>query len=529
MNRQSSISSNFIDKNIYTNKNDADLGFENLDDFDMFDITTGNIISCDNTAPRYDTSIRWDSSVNAKLEKSVHELDNNRFRFQSPCINSIVPPTTNFSTLNIDPQQQNNNKIEINVQTTTTPPPSSTSPSSPLPPASLSIDMNHKQQLTPKDIVECKDMNSQSKISQLQPYVNEVFDVSCVRFYTLIIDSDFWGLVSKEMGFMEMNEGQWQTSPLECHQERVLSFKTPISFKIGPKVATVTQVQKIRRTQTNGYFMETSSVSRDVPYGDNFSVENYISLEPEGQDKSVLRVSTAVKFTKSIWGLTNIIEKTVIQSNKDFFQVWSSMAKKRILEKQHQLMQQSISQSQFQPSTETSPYTSNCSSTVSSSSQSNHTHTHTFNADKEIQKSMDYEELKAMFIKLFKEVECQQQPRVIKIVSVLTNQHISNLTIQYKHTVCDIIQYYIPFTLPNLHPGQYFELFWLDKKNEFSQFFYKDMTQPIFNYVNNVDSIGICTVTEFQALKKSLSFVIMEPGKRAQIKYNKDLDKCPPF
>eukprot|EP01133_Synstelium_polycarpum_P006601 gene6601-7665_t len=416
----------------------------NMLDFDMYDITSGKIISCNESQPRqYEQSIKWDSQ-------------------QQPPLQPVF--------------------------------------------------------------IECKDMEPTSKVNQLQPYVVETFPTACHIFYRAIIDSSFWATVSEEMGFYEMTEGLWSTSATACHQERELNFKTPISFKIGPKCATVTQVQKIRRTPTSGYFMETSSVSRDVPYGESFSVENYISLEPSGKDSCSLKVSTAVKFTKSVWGIGGLIEKSVIQSNKDFFNVWVTMARRVVdannapntppQQNRHQQPLSPVMVQQPQPQQNVhikSPQILSQPLPPPQQVQPQQQQPQQPQANEETM--ANYEEIKKLFLQLFRET---QNPRTVKLVS-RTGQHIANITIHPHYTVGHVVQYLIPQALPDLTVGKYFDMFWLDKRNEHSLFFGKDLDLPILNYLQSSDSLCVCPISNEQlkgrAASSTICFEIVKAGR----------------
>lgn len=50
--------------------------------------------------------------------------------------------------------------------------------------------------------------------------------------------------------------------------------------------------------------LETSSISKDVPYGDNFTVDSLITISAEGESACVLKLASRVKFTKSVWGIS---------------------------------------------------------------------------------------------------------------------------------------------------------------------------------------------------------------------------------
>ncbi|KAK5574931.1 hypothetical protein RB653_010185 [Dictyostelium firmibasis] len=626
-----------------------------IQDFDMFDINTGKIISCDHSPPKFEPSLRWNTGLNYEMEQhqqQIHKSINN--------IESLIEESEKLQQWNLYQQQQQqqqqspSQQQQLQIQQNTLLLQQQQMQLQKLQQEQKQLELlrlqeqqltEKQQQLIQKDkerrqreslkqqnqqeqqqqnqqeqqqqqqqqqqqkenesfekqqiiienqlkaerkereetekkekeeeekeklstIVECKDMNTTSKINQLQHYVNERFEISCIKFYTLMIDSDFWAYVSKECGFLDMKESEWITSETCCHQERTLNFKTPISFKIGPKVASVQQSQKIRRTPTNGYVMETSSISKDVPYGDSFSVENYLTLEPcpqSPQDFCILKVSTAVKFIKSIWGLGGLIEKTVTQSNKEFFACWINFAKKRISD-QASIPETLTSvvtlittstmipppssspppqqQQQQQQQQQSSPILINCKSdqnvnnTVNNKApqlkspilsqpqdnSSNNVNNIQGGAGGSIS-TIQYEEIKKIFYKLYKEInEEKEVQRVVKIFSVKKNQHLCNLTVSSKQTLSFLAQFLIPQMFPQLGRGQHFELYWIDKRNEYCQVFYKDLDQFIFSFICNLDVFGIQTLTEQQASTKLLTFIISKSGENANICYNSNID-----
>jgi hypothetical protein len=99
-------------------------------------------------------------------------------------------------------------------------------------------------------------------------------------------------------------------------------------------------------------YFETSSLSRDIPYGDTFIIINRIHLI-EDNSKTTFKLHTTVKFVKSVWGIkgvekelvffffyfflshcknffTGLIEKTATDEVKQFFLHWVQCAKNRL-------------------------------------------------------------------------------------------------------------------------------------------------------------------------------------------------------
>eukprot|EP01133_Synstelium_polycarpum_P003904 gene3904-4518_t len=161
-----------------------------------------------------------------------------------------------------------------------------------------------------------------------QPWCTEKFPVSVEEFYNIIVRSDFWAQVNTTHLYTEQTVSEWKTST-PCCLTRQMDFRTAISFKIGPKSTRVSQIQRCRLKSKREMLISASSVSKDVPYGDSFSIENLLAVTAEDTG-CVVKLSSKVKFTKTLWGIASMIQKSGTQGNKDFFVLWFSMVRNQI-------------------------------------------------------------------------------------------------------------------------------------------------------------------------------------------------------
>ncbi|EGG18212.1 hypothetical protein DFA_03699 [Cavenderia fasciculata] len=163
-----------------------------------------------------------------------------------------------------------------------------------------------------------------------QPWMNERFPITVEEFYAVIVKSDFWGQVNTTHGYTEQTVSEWKTG--SCCIERNMDFRTAIAFKIGPKSTRVSQVQRCRLRNKDELVFQSSSCSKDVPYGDSFSVENLMQVHTAHDDASacVIKLSGKIKFTKTLWGINSMIQKSASQGNKEFFMLWITMVRNQI-------------------------------------------------------------------------------------------------------------------------------------------------------------------------------------------------------
>ncbi|EFA83596.1 hypothetical protein PPL_02662 [Heterostelium album PN500] len=161
------------------------------------------------------------------------------------------------------------------------------------------------------------------------PWATEKYPISVEEFYNVIIRTDFWALVNTTHGYTEQSVNEWKNG--SCCTTRTMDFRTAISFKIGPKSTRVYQTQRCRLRNKDELLLQCSSVSKDVPYGDSFSVENLFSIaSDDGGNGCTVKLSSKIKFTKTLWGIASMIQKSAYQGNKDYFVLWFSMVRNQI-------------------------------------------------------------------------------------------------------------------------------------------------------------------------------------------------------
>ncbi|GAM21889.1 hypothetical protein SAMD00019534_050640 [Acytostelium subglobosum LB1] len=162
------------------------------------------------------------------------------------------------------------------------------------------------------------------------PWCTEKYAITVEEFYNVIIRSDFWAQVNTTHGYTEQSVSEWKQGT--CCTSRVVDFRTAMSFKIGPKSTRVVQTQRCRFRAKDEILVGCSSVSREVPYGDSFSVENLLLLTPDPDNNGgcILKLSSKIKFTKTLWGIQTMIQKSAAQGNKDFFGLWFTMVRNQV-------------------------------------------------------------------------------------------------------------------------------------------------------------------------------------------------------
>eukprot|EP00187_Rhodella_violacea_P004550 CAMPEP_0174890816 /NCGR_PEP_ID=MMETSP0167-20121228/5925_1 /TAXON_ID=38298 /ORGANISM="Rhodella maculata, Strain CCMP736" /LENGTH=182 /DNA_ID=CAMNT_0016128757 /DNA_START=96 /DNA_END=641 /DNA_ORIENTATION=- len=94
-------------------------------------------------------------------------------------------------------------------------------------------------------------------------------------------------------------------------RSRVLTYKTPMSFVVGPPSTRVREENFMSFTSGGGAIIETHAHAQDVPGGDLFRVELYFELLPNNnRERTILRTSVAVHFSGSTM-LKSIIKSSV--------------------------------------------------------------------------------------------------------------------------------------------------------------------------------------------------------------------------
>eukprot|EP00027_Filamoeba_sp_ATCC50430_P019077 CAMPEP_0168569654 /NCGR_PEP_ID=MMETSP0413-20121227/16289_1 /TAXON_ID=136452 /ORGANISM="Filamoeba nolandi, Strain NC-AS-23-1" /LENGTH=760 /DNA_ID=CAMNT_0008602197 /DNA_START=65 /DNA_END=2347 /DNA_ORIENTATION=- len=161
-------------------------------------------------------------------------------------------------------------------------------------------------------------------------YINELYPVSVAQFFhTLLADkSEFWISVNLVHDYTENVCSPWALDEAKCCYVRNISFVSPVNAVIGPKQTRVQATQRIRFDSPDHLVLDHSSVSKDVPYGDTFYIVTRYEVTKKGNG-CLFQVATAVKFTKTVWGMKGMIERISIDSSRNFNQKFATMAKEK--------------------------------------------------------------------------------------------------------------------------------------------------------------------------------------------------------
>jgi len=142
-------------------------------------------------------------------------------------------------------------------------------------------------------------------------YINEIFPLGVTEFFEKFLgnSSDFWLTVHVPFKYTENTISPWIPSPSGCCSIRQLNFVSPVSVKIGPRKTRVVSTHRALYKNKEHLIFEAVSISKDVPYGDTFALVNRFNIiknydvQQQGHESCTLQVSSAVKFSKSVWGM----------------------------------------------------------------------------------------------------------------------------------------------------------------------------------------------------------------------------------
>eukprot|EP00029_Vermamoeba_vermiformis_P006969 TRINITY_DN287_c0_g1_i1.p1 TRINITY_DN287_c0_g1~~TRINITY_DN287_c0_g1_i1.p1 ORF type:complete len:837 (+),score=183.56 TRINITY_DN287_c0_g1_i1:76-2586(+) len=157
------------------------------------------------------------------------------------------------------------------------------------------------------------------------------FDVSVVEFYNIFwSDAEFFSYLGRMQEFTEMFVGNWQLTEEGCCISRKVGYRAPVKAPIGPKSTRVEQQQRARFKTPTLLLIETSSVSKDVPFGDSFLVEERWTLTEGPNKKTKCAIDVYLRWKKNAWGFKSQIEKKTAEYTKMNADKFVELAKKRV-------------------------------------------------------------------------------------------------------------------------------------------------------------------------------------------------------
>lgn len=165
-----------------------------------------------------------------------------------------------------------------------------------------------------------------TKMNNTPSRYTELFPISVSEFFHRFLSNisvPFWmDFIAKE-GKPMTSCTAWVKSPEGCCCERIMRFKQPIKNSLGVVGTTrVIQTQRYRFLNSSEIIFETSSYSKDVPYGNQFTVESRWHVkEYNGSESCELNISIGVRFVKRCL-FRNVIEQTAIAGSREWFKNW---------------------------------------------------------------------------------------------------------------------------------------------------------------------------------------------------------------
>ena len=154
-----------------------------------------------------------------------------------------------------------------------------------------------------------------------EPTYTQSLPISALDYYYTFFSEkavNFWKEFHAKGGYLNFELENWNPSAENCCFERRAKFKAPIGFS---KYTRVTQQQRVRFTNDDKVIFETSSFSKDVPYGNHFLVESKWVLTNLDDSHSELKIYISVKFIKHNW-LKMLIESSAMEGTKYWFANW---------------------------------------------------------------------------------------------------------------------------------------------------------------------------------------------------------------
>ena len=154
---------------------------------------------------------------------------------------------------------------------------------------------------------------------------NDVYPVSVDKLFQIIFtDTAFMTSVHEARRSYNINLPAWQEDDQGGHRTRMVSYMISLNYSIGPKSSRTFEQQTCHKDSKPGslYVVDAECNMSGIPYADTFSVVNRYCLTKVSRNKCRLKVTTEVRYKKSVWGIVkNMIEKNGYQGVKEFFQI----------------------------------------------------------------------------------------------------------------------------------------------------------------------------------------------------------------
>lgn len=161
------------------------------------------------------------------------------------------------------------------------------------------------------------------------------FDVSVQEFFsrTLTMDSMFLDEYHKRRGDTRYRISEWERLHGISGFVRQATFVSPVKGVrgigfISPKKTECNQDHRLRIYDGDHLVFQISQVMKDIPYGDNFSVEMRWDVKPDEDGGCRISVYVAVPFIRSVMApFRSMIESNVMKEMQESVKIMTEMLK----------------------------------------------------------------------------------------------------------------------------------------------------------------------------------------------------------
>lgn len=168
--------------------------------------------------------------------------------------------------------------------------------------------------------VVCSDHDHLPKLA-----CNEVYQIPVDKLFELIFtDCPFFRHFTRARKLKDVSLTPWRDDPDESiGRVRDVTYTVPLNAPFGPKSSQTLEKQMCYKQSKQGilYVIDAECTPTGIPYADAFYVMNRYCLTRVSKEKSRLRVTSEVKYRKSVWGVVkNMIDRNSVQGVLDYFQ-----------------------------------------------------------------------------------------------------------------------------------------------------------------------------------------------------------------
>jgi len=143
-----------------------------------------------------------------------------------------------------------------------------------------------------------------------------------------IYNDDFLTLYYDKLTYSHIKLNPWKSSDTGCCKSREMSYVVELGYLIGPKTSTVDQTQRVHFLDKTSFIVEKSSQSKDVPFGEEFKVEEKWIIKSNENSVDISLYGTTNWITSS-WGSSMFkskIDSKSIATVKDTFTIFVEMS-----------------------------------------------------------------------------------------------------------------------------------------------------------------------------------------------------------